>query len=390
MASLDSIAHEVGHGVLNRISELNLFEHDISTDARTLHEAFGDISGVMAKYEFTGHTDNWIHGEESEGFTRHLDKIKTESGAIGSYLDYDDAGDNFYLRIGMISYPFYLLSNQWGIEPTYMVYLSAAKTCWLAQTTLTEAAECIKQQAGFAGLTEADVVAAFKTVKIKLFDEGVLSHFTAEKFKLRTQFSDNSRSTSEVTQWHWDFGDGQTSTESSPEHTFAQAGTYPVKLIVTDQSNDQDSFERLIDVTDQYCAMRSSSGDNQIIAVSIGGNEIDYSPSQWDYTQTPIELISPNSTVINIQGDNASTQRSTTWRVWIDLNENGIFGDESAELIFDKFVAEGLPYTLNTQLDLSALPNDGSPKYMRIIGDYAVITPCSSNIGEALDLRVKW
>jgi len=394
MASLDSIAHEVGHGVLNRISDLNLFDHEISTDARTLHEAFGDISGVMAKYEFTGHTDNWLHGAENEGSIRQLDKIKTENSAIESFLDYDDAGDNFYLRIGMITYPFYLLSNQWGIEPTYKVYINSAKQCWRAMTTLTEAAECIKQQTGVAGLPEEDVIEAFKTVKIKIFDEGVLSHFTAEKIKLHTQFNDDSRTTSQVVQWLWDFGDGQTSTESSPEHTFATSGSYPVKLTVTDQSEDQDTFERLIQVTDQYCTIIPlSSGnqiDNQMTSVVIGETELNYDPTKSDYTQTIIELSNPNSTLINIMGNNDATPRSTTWKIWIDLNDNGIFGDENEELVADAFVAEGQPYEFNTLLDLSALPNDGKPKYMRVIGDYTVITPCYSLVGEAFDIKVKW
>lgn len=390
MASLDSIAHEVGHGVLNRLSDLNLFDHEISTDARTLHEAFGDISGVMAKYEFTGHTDNWVHGEENGGLTRHLDQVKTENGAIDSLLDYEDAGDNFYLRIGMISYPFYLLSNQWGIEPTYKVYVNSAKMCWSAMTTLTEAAECIKEQAGIAGLPEEDVIEAFKTVKIKLFDQGVLSHFTAEKIKLDAQFNDNSRTTSQVVQWLWDFGDGQTSTESSPEHIFAESGSYPVKLTVTDQSDDQDTFERLIQVTDQYCSINSASVDKHITHVSIGGSDINYNPTTWDYTQTPIELTDPSSSIINIQGDSATTERSTSWKIWIDLNDNGIYGDEINELIVNEFTAEGLPYSFSTLLDLSTLPNNGEAKYMRIIGDYAVIGPCSSSIGEALDLRVNW
>jgi len=34
--------------------------------------------------------------------------------------------------------------------------------------------------------------------------------------------------------YDWDFGDGQTSTEQSPEHTYAAAGTYVVGLTVTD------------------------------------------------------------------------------------------------------------------------------------------------------------
>jgi vibriolysin len=172
-------------------------------------------------------------------------------GAIDSFLDYDDAGDNFYKRIGMITYPFYLLSNQWGIEAAYGVYLSAARECWTAMSTLTEAALCIKQQAGLAGLPEAEVIEAFKAVKIQLFTEGALNHFFAEKYELRTEFTDNSRSTSQVTQWLWDFGDGQTSIEASPEHIYAEAENYQVKLTVWDQSDHQDSFERTISLSDQ-------------------------------------------------------------------------------------------------------------------------------------------
>jgi hypothetical protein len=269
-------------------------------------------------------------------------------------------------------------------------------------TTLTEAAECIKQQAGMAGLPEQDVIDAFKTVKIKLFDEGVLSHFTAENIKLKTVFSENSLTTNQVVQWLWDFGDGQTSTEANPEHTFSQSGDYPVKLTVTDQSEDQDTFERVIQVTDQYCAIRSftssgqsgtQSGDqveNQITKVVIGETDLNYTPTTSNYSQDVIELTNASSAMINIAGNNDATYRSTTWQVFIDLNDNGIFGDTASELVFDNVVAQAQPYALNTVLDLSVLPNDGSPKYMRIIGDYVVISPCSGNLGKALDIRVKW
>ena len=250
MMTLDAVAHEVGHGVLNRISNLNAFEYEISTDARTLHEAFGDISGLMAKYEFTGHTDNWIHGEQFYGFARHLNKIETEYGAIASLFDYDDAGRNVYLRIGMITYPFYLLANNWGLETAYKVYVAAARECWVATTTLTEAALCIKQQAGIAGLSEDDVIEAFKTVKIKLFDEGVLSHFTFTVDGFNASFSDGSESTSQTTSWLWDFGDGQSSVLQNPVHTYNQSGEYSVRLTVTDQSNKHDYFERIVSIAD--------------------------------------------------------------------------------------------------------------------------------------------
>ena len=36
-----------------------------------------------------------------------------------------------------------------------------------------------------------------------------------------------------VTAWHWDFGDGTTSTEQNPSHTYASAGSYTVNLTIT-------------------------------------------------------------------------------------------------------------------------------------------------------------
>ena len=73
-------------------------------------------------------------------------------------------------------------------------------------------------------------------------------------------------------------------------------------------------------------------------------------------------------------------------KIGLDLNNNGFFGDNINELLFNQFVAEVLPYALNTSLDLSTITNDGTAKYMRIIGDYDVITPCLSSIGKVLDL----
>ena len=44
-------------------------------------------------------------------------------------------------------------------------------------------------------------------------------------------FSD--RSTGTVTSWEWDFGDGGTSSQQHPEHTYTLAGTYTVRLSVS-------------------------------------------------------------------------------------------------------------------------------------------------------------
>nr|WP_237419448.1 collagenase [Kitasatospora sp. SID7827] len=43
-----------------------------------------------------------------------------------------------------------------------------------------------------------------------------------------------TNSPAQITGWHWTFGDGGTSEERNPSHTYAKAGTYTVALTVTD------------------------------------------------------------------------------------------------------------------------------------------------------------
>jgi len=50
-------------------------------------------------------------------------------------------------------------------------------------------------------------------------------------FPLTVAFADNSKNT--PTAWAWDFGDGTTSIEQNPSHTYSQAGTYAVSLKVS-------------------------------------------------------------------------------------------------------------------------------------------------------------
>jgi len=49
--------------------------------------------------------------------------------------------------------------------------------------------------------------------------------------------------------YYWDFGDGSTSTEANPTHTFTSEGTYTVKLVVTAPDGSTASAEKTITVT---------------------------------------------------------------------------------------------------------------------------------------------
>lgn len=409
-SSLDSIGHEIGHGVLNRIMGVDFFQafaaDEIGKSFRTLHEAFSDISGVMAWYEYVertgeykGETNYWLHGEENLGRTRKLDQVVTEYGAIESMLDYDETEPDYYLSIGMFTYPFYLLQQQWGMEAAYALYVAAARNCWTETMEHTQIAMCLKQQAALISSEKADdVVAAFKVVKIKLFDEGVLSHFHFDKSKLRTQFTDDSRSTGEVTAWHWDFGDGQTSHEQNPHHTYAAAGNYQVTLSVEDSLNDRDDFTRSISVTDQYCRITTGlEAENDIGQVVINGSDLNFSADKSDYRElSPIALIDPNNKTLNLSitgASNAAVNETITWSAWLDINDDGFYTAD--EIIKAETIAASQLYGWVTSVDLTDFIAGANVitegvKYIRVVGEHSYSTACSSAVGEAFDVRVIW
>jgi hypothetical protein len=58
----------------------------------------------------------------------------------------------------------------------------------------------------------------------------------------------NDRSEGQITRWHWDFGDGTTSTEQHPLHFYKEAGKYVVVLDVYDANGKTDRCVRVWDV----------------------------------------------------------------------------------------------------------------------------------------------
>jgi PKD repeat protein len=69
--------------------------------------------------------------------------------------------------------------------------------------------------------------------------------FTFAKAGLTVTFVDNS--TGDPTSWLWDFGDGMTSTQENPTHTYAAGGNYVVKLTVSNSAGSN-STNQLVTV----------------------------------------------------------------------------------------------------------------------------------------------
>jgi PKD repeat protein len=69
-------------------------------------------------------------------------------------------------------------------------------------------------------------------VPVNVTVEGAFFNYSATG--LDVQFSDASNS---ATSWAWDFGDGSSSTDQNPQHSYNQSGTYVVSLIVDGNVN---------------------------------------------------------------------------------------------------------------------------------------------------------
>lgn len=50
--------------------------------------------------------------------------------------------------------------------------------------------------------------------------------------------------------YRWDFGDGQSSTEAYPSHTYNKSGDYAVTLTVTNSNGDSDDVTHIMVVED--------------------------------------------------------------------------------------------------------------------------------------------
>ena len=61
---------------------------------------------------------------------------------------------------------------------------------------------------------------------------GATAAFSSNANGLTVSFSDQSINGANISQWLWDFGDGNTSTQQNPTHTYAANGNYTVCLTI--------------------------------------------------------------------------------------------------------------------------------------------------------------
>lgn len=105
---------------------------------------------------------------------------------------------------------------------------------------------------------------------------------------LTVQFTDLSQN---ATGWDWDFGDGDTSTDESPEHTYSTAGTYTANLTVSNENGT--SFQTaVIDVEESSSSGGSSGGNSH---KSSGSSTGSLSVSSTSNSSESVDNVSTSS-----------------------------------------------------------------------------------------------
>ncbi|MCF8228363.1 MAG: PKD domain-containing protein [Bacteroidales bacterium] len=106
----------------------------------------------------------------------------------------------------------------------------------------------------------------------------------SESNYLEVTFTNFSKNASSYT---WDFGDGETSTEKDPVHTYAEAGSYTVKLTAKNDAGSSADYSQDLTITDPDEAYKLLTGEEsktwklfrEGVSMSLGPNAED--PAGW-------------------------------------------------------------------------------------------------------------
>ncbi len=198
--------------------------HNTTFEGKELFTTFTPLRLVSVWVDASGTADRTFNLYSSNGTLLEAQTITVPDGQSRVTLNFDipvagdyqigvTAGSNLYRNNSGASYPYSVnglvtitASNSTSNPATFYYYVYD----WQVQEL-----PCLSQPANVVVEVIPNPTAAY----------------TYSATGLTTQFTNTS--SGNVVSYVWDFGDGNTSTQANPQHTYAQSGTYVVTLTVT-------------------------------------------------------------------------------------------------------------------------------------------------------------
>lgn len=168
-----------------------------------------DVKGVVVDVQFPS------------GFTVSTDGIQLSDRVAGHTLEVTELGENNY-RLSVKGMEAVSSDNGKLLE----IPVAIPDTAVMGQTYPVKLTHGV-----LIGMDDSQTSISVRSGGIlieKISEDGLYSRFSFEKYQNRVQFKNNSSDKS--VRYEWDFGDGQTSTEESPLHVYAQSGSFTVRL----------------------------------------------------------------------------------------------------------------------------------------------------------------
>jgi PKD repeat protein len=155
-----------------------------------------------------------------------------------------------------------------------------------------------------------------------------------------------------ITEYKWDFGDGQTATGQIVTHTFTNPIIYTVALNITDSENLWDVEEKQIQVVAEYTLTIESIPAGVTFTADGTPHMTPWSGTFDD--GTPVALVMPESYMVRVakyvwdKWDDGVTSRSRTVTMNTDISLTAKFTGPNCQLTVTSTPITGIPFTINS------------------------------------------
>jgi PKD repeat protein len=290
------IAHELGHNI-----DWNHSSTDPNNDG-VMDDEYADMSGIMGYPNWA--QANAPHRDQLDWFDAYPDSLVSAdcSDTFDLYaLELDPGVDTVGTQVVKIAKPdtnedYYLsYRRQISAYPSHSNYADninihryggrGGNTFHITNLAQNDA---FQDSANDITVTATSTGGAIATVTVEKPNGEPAAAFSYTDDHLDVVFNNTSSDNDgNIASQRWDFGDGTSSDQANPSHTYAAGGTFSVTLTVTDNCGDTDTRTRAVEIVPNNppVADFSSTANHLIVQFNDTSNDSDGSiqSRQWDF-----------------------------------------------------------------------------------------------------------